>query len=90
MNERKKPEDLLEFPCHYTFKAVGDGNACFVTQIIAAVRRHAAVSQDAVHVRPSSKGNYQSVSVIVQLQNFTQLEDIYAAMKEVAGLKLLL
>ena len=84
------PQELLEFPCHYTFKAVGVSGKEFCEGIFAAARHHAAVSRDAVHVRPSGKGNYQSVSIIARLDSYQQLTSIYAAMKEVPGLKMLL
>ncbi len=90
MSEPVNPGDLLDFPCQYTFKAVGVSGVNFSAGISAAVSRHAAVHQDAIHIRPSGKGNYQSVSIMVRLENYQQLTDIYAGMKEVPGLKMLL
>jgi putative lipoic acid-binding regulatory protein len=90
MSEPVNPEDLLEFPCHYTFKAVGASGEIFSAGISAAVGRHATVHRDAIHIRPSGKGSYQSVSIVVRLENYKQLTDIYAGMKEVPGLKMLL
>ncbi|WP_020675945.1 YbeD family protein [Geopsychrobacter electrodiphilus] len=90
MTETTNPEDLLEFPCHFTFKAMGVSGELFVKGITAAARNYAAVPQDAISIRPSRNGNYQSVSIIVCLKNYQQLKDIYAGMKEVAGLKMLL
>ncbi len=90
MNEPVAPEELLDFPCHYTFKAIGVNGESFSTAITAAARRYALVPQDAIHIRPSGKGNYQSVSLVVWLENYQQLTDIYARMKTVAGLKMLL
>lgn len=90
MSDQKRGEELLEFPCHYTFKAVGVSGDQFKESIIAAARKFALVPRDAVHVRPSGKGNYQSVSILVRLENYRQLQDIYAGMKQVPGLKMLL
>lgn len=90
MNEPVNSEDLFDFPCHYTFKAVGSGDESFAAGISAAVGRYALFQQDAVNIRPSGKGNYQSISIMVRLENFQQLTDIYAAMKEVPGVKMLL
>ena len=84
------PEDLLDFPCHYTFKAVGESGLRFSTDISAAVGLYAVVHQDAINIRASGKGNYQSVSIIVRLDCYQQLIDIYAEMKSVSGLKMLL
>ncbi len=90
MTQKTDPEDLLDFPCSYTFKAIGESGDSFYDQILAAARHHALIHQDAICVRPSGKGKYQSISIIVMLENYQQLKDIYAGMKEVPGLKMLL
>lgn len=90
MTEKKRPEDLLEFPCHYEFKAVGVAGDSFKQAVMSAANRHASVSADAVRSRPSGKGTYQSVSVLVTLHNYKQLTSIYAEMRKVEGLKMLL
>ncbi|WP_321390846.1 DUF493 domain-containing protein [uncultured Desulfuromusa sp.] len=82
--------DLIEFPCHYQFKAVGLAGTDFREAIIAAVDKHATVSEDAVLSRPSGKGTYQSVSILVTLHSYEQLTAIYAEMRRVNGLKMLL
>ncbi len=90
MIDQNNPEDLLEFPCHYQFKAVGTAGEPFRQAIAAAVARHVTVPMDAVRSRPSGKGTYQSVSVLVALHNYQQLTSIYAEMRKVDGLKMLL
>ena len=87
---KTNPEDLLEFPCHYQFKAMGLAGDQFKHGIVAAVSKYAAVSANAYKSRPSGKGTYQAVSVLVTLHNYEQLTNIYAAMKQVDGLKMLL
>jgi len=90
MTEKKNPEDLLEFPCHYQFKAVGIAGEPFQQSIVSAVGLHVSVTMDAVRSKPSGKGNYQSVSVLVVLNSYQQLTNIYAEMRKVEGLKMLL
>lgn len=90
MSTPKGPEDLIEFPCHYTFKAIGTSGETFPSQVIDAASKHVEVPQDAVLIRPSGKGNYQSVSIVARLENYQQLTAIYAEIKLVAGLKMLL
>lgn len=84
------PKDLFEFPCHYQFKAVGLAGTVFNQAIISAISKYAEVTLDAVRSRPSGKGNYQSISVLVTLYSYQQLTDIYAEMKKIPGLKMLL
>lgn len=90
MTEKKSPEELLEFPCYYEFKAVGMAGEAFKRAVMAAANKHANVPADAVRCRPSGKGTYQSVSLLVTLQNYKQLTNIYAEMRKVDGLKMLL
>lgn len=90
MREKTNPEDLLEFPCHYQFKALGVAGKSFQQAIVAAIAQHVAVAADSVRSNPSGKGNYQSVSALVTLQSYQQLKNIYAEMRKVDGLKMLL
>lgn len=82
--------NLLDFPCHYQFKAVGLAGEAFSQSIIEAVSKYADVSLDAVRCRPSGQGNYQAVSVLVTLYDYQQLTNIYTEMKQVPDLKMLL
>lgn len=90
MTEKGTPEDLLEFPCDYLFKALGVADEAFKQAIIAAVKQHVPVSVDSIRSRPSGKGKYQSVSILVRLYNYGQLTSVYAEMRQVEGLKMLL
>ena len=83
-------ESLLEFPCQYQFKAMGLAGDRFKQAIIAAIDKHVTVPEDAVRCRPSGKGTYQAVSVLVILHNYKQLTDIYAEIRQVDDLKMLL
>ncbi|MFO7576184.1 MAG: DUF493 domain-containing protein [Pelovirga sp.] len=84
------PEDLLEFPCHYQFKAIGKAGEVFRRDVVRAIARCAEVPADAVRWQDSRNGTYQSVSVVLTIYSYTQLTDIYAEMKQVADLKMLL
>lgn len=86
------PEELLEFPCDYLFKAFGpnDPEGSFQNVVRTVVSEVIPVPLDAVKVRPSGGGTYLCVTVVVRLQNFAQLEAIYAALRRIEGLKYLL
>ena len=90
MTEEINPEELLEFPCDYEFKAVGAAGDVFRQGIIDAVQQHVPVALNEVRCRPSGRDNYQAVSILVTLQNYQQLTGIYQTMKKVPGLKILL
>lgn len=90
MSERTIPDDLMEFPCHYQFKAIGEGGEVFCRAVVEAIKIHAPVATDAVRSRPSRQGTYQSVSVVLTVYSQNQLTAIYAELKKIAGLKMLL
>lgn len=54
--DETKAQDLIEFPCHYQFKAVGDAGDEFKQGIIDSVNKYIAISTNSVKSRPSGKG----------------------------------
>lgn len=92
MDRHPRPEELLEFPCDYMFKAFGpnDESGDFMRRVREAVSTVVPLPLDAVKARLSSQGTYLCVTAVVRLQNFSQLTDIYAAIRQVEGLRYLL
>ncbi|HMB16931.1 MAG TPA: DUF493 domain-containing protein [Pelovirga sp.] len=90
MKEPSNLEDLMEFPCQYQFKAIGQGGDTFCRAVVEAIARHVLVPSEAVHSQPSRHGTYQSVSVVLTVYSAAQLTSIYAQLKKVSGLKMLL
>ncbi|HGJ5873594.1 MAG TPA: DUF493 family protein YbeD [Arsenophonus apicola] len=76
--------ELLEFPCSFTYKVMGVAKPELTDQIIEVVQRH--VPGDYVpSVKPSSKGNFHSVSITITATNIEQIEKLY---EELAKLEL--
>lgn len=92
MDRHPHPEELLEFPCDYLFKAFGpnDPEGAFVQAVRAAVGEVTPVALDAIKLSRSAGGTCLCVTVMVRLHNFQQLEAIYTALRRVEGLKYLL
>lgn len=88
--DRQRSEDLINFPCDYQFKAVGMAGDEFKQGIVSAVKKYVGLSSISVSSQPSNKATYQSVSILTKLYSYQQLTDIYAEMKSVPGLKMLL
>ncbi len=90
-DDRQVPaEELLDFPCDYIFKTFGPAGEVFVDQVRKAVDRTISVGSDAMKVRASSGGKYVCVSVVVRLENFSQLVAIYTDLRKIEGLVYLL
>jgi putative lipoic acid-binding regulatory protein len=90
MERNPGPEELLQFPCDYMFKAFGPNEDRFTDAVRKAVSTHVPVSLDAVRTRPSREGTYLCVSILVRLHNFDQLKEVYNQLRKVHGLKYLL
>jgi putative lipoic acid-binding regulatory protein len=92
MSRESSYKELLEFPCHFEFKAFGpgDNDETFLVKVLNAISSVVPVSRQATKSRPSSAGKYQCVSALVTLQNRTQLEAVYAALRKIDDLKYLL
>lgn len=86
----KPLDELIEFPCDYIFKAFGPNNETFVDSVRSTIGATVFAPLDAIKVRPSSKGQYLCVTVVVQLQNVEQLKAIYHDLQQLAELKYLL
>jgi putative lipoic acid-binding regulatory protein len=87
------PEELVDFPCHYEFKAFAEAAAdddAFAVNVHRAVGRVVPVARDQLRIRLSSGGRYQCVTVCVRLDNSRQLHDIYVNLRAVSGLRYLL
>ncbi|HEX5538381.1 MAG TPA: DUF493 domain-containing protein [Methylophilaceae bacterium] len=76
MAEQEKP--LIEFPCDFPIKIMGDTHDEFTETIIAAIRSHLP-EFDASHVemRASSGGRYISLTCTVHVTSQAQLDDLY-------------
>ena len=92
MTRVPEQKDLLEFPCHFEFKAFGPGDddETFMVKVLNAISAVVPVSRQAMKSRSSSAGKYQCVSALVTLQNRSQLEAVYAALRKIDDLKYLL
>jgi putative lipoic acid-binding regulatory protein len=92
MTPSDSSQRLMEFPCHFELKAFGPSgeDSSFFSQVESAVANVVQVSRQAMKTRPSSAGKYQCVSVLVPLQSRTQMEEVYAELRKIDGLKYLL
>jgi putative lipoic acid-binding regulatory protein len=85
------PAPTIEFPCQYPIKVMGEAVDDFRVDVVEIFRRHAPeVSDDQVTVRESAKGNYLSITVVIQATGEAQLTALFADLKAVDSVKLVL
>jgi putative lipoic acid-binding regulatory protein len=74
-------ETLIEFPCDFPIKVMGETRDDFAETIIAVVRGHLPdFDASRVEIRGSSGGRYTSLTCIVYVTSKPQLDDIYRAL----------
>ena len=75
-----KPTDqpVMDFPCDFPIKAMGNATPEFESEVAEIVRRHAPeIGDDDIRTRPSSNGKYLSITVMVRAESRAQLDAIY-------------
>lgn len=75
-------EGGLEFPCRYPIKAMVRTGAEARTAVLSAISRQTEFShRDDVRVRPSRNGRFESITVTVTATSREHLEGIYAEVR---------
>lgn len=73
-----KGKSIMEFPCVFPIKAMGRASPDFESTVTTIVFSHAEpYAGEAVAVRESGEGNFQSVTVTVVATSREQLDRIY-------------
>jgi uncharacterized protein len=84
-------EPKIEFPCDYPIKVIGDSHADFTNEILDIVRRYdSKVTFEKLKERPSSKGNYQSITVPFWATGESQLKRLFADLKKCPSVRMVL
>lgn len=89
MSEEQK--DIMEFPCRFPIKVMGEQHPEFHLTISEVVRVHAPELADHdIVVRDSSSGRYISLTITVTAVSREQLDNIYRALSSHAMVKVAL
>jgi len=71
-------ETLLEFPCDFPIKAMGETSDDLDQIVIEILRRHVDdIAEGAISRRQSSGGKYTSITVTIRATSKPQLDAIY-------------
>ncbi|MGL4601293.1 MAG: DUF493 family protein YbeD [Plesiomonas sp.] len=74
--QKTKLNELLEFPCSFTYKVMGLAQPDLVDKVVTVIQKHAPGDYTPA-VKPSSKGTYHSVSVTITATHIDQVETLY-------------
>ena len=70
------PAPLLQFPCEFPMKVVGQRTDDFAQQIVSIIEKHASE----VEMKVSGKGNYLSLGFLVNATSQDMLDDLYRSL----------
>ncbi|MBE0438689.1 MAG: DUF493 domain-containing protein [Gammaproteobacteria bacterium] len=75
---QQETDTLLEFPCDFAIKAMGESSVEFDSLVVSIVRRHIDdLDEAAVTTKQSSGGKFTSVTVMIRATSKAQLDAIY-------------
>ena len=84
-----KFDELLEFPTVLNFKVMGIACVELPDLIIAELQKHTP-GDYAPKIKPSSKGNYHSVSIKVTVTSKDHIETIYKTLNAIEQVRYVL
>lgn len=71
-------DSLFRFPCEFPIKAMGRAGPELEAAVIEIMHRHVPdLGEGAIYIHESGKGNYISITVMVQARSRAQLDAIY-------------
>lgn len=77
-NDAENPDTLLEFPCEFPVKIMGERRDDFAQIMVAIVLRHAPdFIAESVEMRASSGGKYLSITCTIRATSKPQLDNLY-------------
>ncbi len=76
--DAQNQETLIEFPCDFPIKVMGETHVDFASEIVATIQRlMPEFDANRVEMRGSSGGKYISLTCMVYVTSKPQLDEIY-------------
>ena len=76
--EKDEKKSLIEFPCDFDIKVMGEANENFSDQIIIIIKKHDCnFDSSKIDMKGSSNGKYISLTCKVYVTGQKQLDKIY-------------
>ena len=74
---------LLEFPCRFPVKAMGQNSAEFVRTVSEIILSRAVLFEgEEITTSASKAGNYLALTAVIEAQSLEQLDSIYQALTD--------
>lgn len=86
---KTKLNELLKFPCPFTYKVMGSVQPKLVSQVVKVVQCYAP-GDYSPQVKLSKKGNYYSVSITITATHVEQIETLYEELGKIENVRIVL
>ena len=81
----------IEFPCEYPIKVIGIASTEFRQSVVRILKSFdERLSDQAIAVQSSAKGNYESIKVTLTATSESMLVNLFAELKTLPDLKMVL
>ncbi len=87
--QKTRFDELVEFPCDFTFKVMGLAVPTLPDLVVEVAQKHAPGDYSPT-VKPSSKGTYHSVAIRIRVESQTHIETLYRALADIEEVRYVL
>jgi putative lipoic acid-binding regulatory protein len=85
------PETLIEFPCHFPIKVMGEVHDAFTSTVIEIIKqKNEKFDPSTIEMKGSSEGRYISLTCFVYVTSKPELDDIYRSLSSHPMIKVVL
>ena len=90
--KKKQFEDLVSFPCDFSFKIIGVASDDFEAKVIEAIETYRGEPVQVVKstMKPSSQKNYASLTLTIHVTDSKTIYDVYDACEKLPEIKFVL
>ncbi|BBB33517.1 conserved hypothetical protein [Thermotomaculum hydrothermale] len=81
--KKQSLDDLIDFPCDYTFKIMGKADILIIEEVVKEMEKiiEREINRSLISLKESSGGKYNSYTVRVFLKEADELKRIYEYLK---------
>ena len=90
-DQNTSTETLIEFPCHFPIKVMGEVHDEFTSTVIEIIKqKNKKFDPSTIEMKGSSEGRYISLTCFVYVTSKPELDDIYRSLSSHPMIKVVL
>jgi putative lipoic acid-binding regulatory protein len=90
-DQNTSSETLIEFPCHFPIKVMGEIHDEFTSTVIEIIKqKNGKFDPSTIEMKGSSEGRYISLTCFVYVTSKPELDDIYRSLSSHPMIKVVL